>query len=208
MKITSKQGNGNKIHIYIDGEYRLTVDDEYWFSEPWHNLKEIDDAQLAALEEAVGCRRAFNSTLDLLSRRDHTKKELYRKLSEKYPKAACESAIARAEELGFIDEMRFAENYARELYERKKFGLRRIRMELLQKGIDRETAENALEGLDKDAENRIILLLRGKYRDALSGDEKAKRRAVNGLMRLGYTYGEIRDALREYDVVTEEYDDA
>ncbi len=208
MKLTGKPGKLHKIHIYIDGEYRLTVDDEYWFSEPWHNLKEIDDAQLAALEEAVGCRRAFNSTLDLLSRRDHTKKELYRKLSEKYPKAACESAIARAEELGFIDEMRFAENYAHELYERKKFGLRRIRTELLQKGIDRETAENALEGLDKDAENRIILLLRGKYRDALSGDEKAKRRAVNGLMRLGYTYGEIRGALREYDVVTEEYDDA
>lgn len=208
MKLTYKPGKLHKIHIFIDDEYRLTVDDEYWFSERWHNLKEIDDAELAALEEAVGSRRAFNGTLDLLSRRDHTKKELRQKLSQKYPKEACEAAIERAEALGLIDEARFAENYARELYERKAFGTRRILLELLQKGIDRETAENALSGLDKDAENRIILLLRGKYRDALSGDEKAKRRAVNGLMRLGYTYGEIRDALREFDVETEEYDDA
>lgn len=73
--------------------------------------------------------------------------------------------------------------------------------------MDRETAENAIEGLDKAEENRIILLLRGKYRDALLGDEKAKRRAVNGLMRLGYGYGEIRDALREYDIGSEEFDD-
>ena len=206
MKLTYKPGKLHKIHIFVDDEYRLTVDDEYWFSEKWHNLKEIDDGELAALEEAVSFRRAYNSVLDLLSRRDHTKKELLRKLSQKYPKEACTAAIEKAETLGLIDEARFAENYARELYEHKHFGLRRIGSELQQKGIDRETAENALEGLDKDAENRIILLLRGKYRDALSSDEKTKRRAVNGLMRLGYTYGEIRDALHEYDVETEEYD--
>lgn len=208
MKLTYKPGKLHKIHIFIDDEYRLTVDDKYWFSERWHNLKEIDDEELAALEEAVSFRRAFNSALDLLSRRDHTKKELLQKLRQKYPTEACEAAIEKAADLGFVDETRFAENYAHELYEHKHFGLRRIRTELLQKGIDRETAEIALEGLDKAAENRIILLLRGKYRDALSGDEKARRRAMNGLMRLGYSYGEIREALREYDINTEEYDDA
>ena len=53
MKLTYKPGKLHKIHIYVDDEYRLTVDDEYWFSEKWHNLKEIDDGELAALEEAV-----------------------------------------------------------------------------------------------------------------------------------------------------------
>lgn len=207
MKLTYKPGKLHKIHIYIDDEYRLTVDDAFWFSEQWHNLKEINDVQLAALEEAVSCRRAYNHALDLLSRRDHTKKELMQKLRQKYPEEACAAAIEKAEVFGLIDEVRFAENYAQELYTRKKYGLRRIQTELLQKGVDRETAENAIEGLDKAEENRIILLLRGKYRDALSGDEKAKRRAVNGLMRLGYGYGEIRDALREYDIGSEEFDD-
>ncbi len=207
MKLTYKPGKLHKIHIFVDDEYRLTVDDAYWFSERWHNLKEIDDAELAALTEAVGSRRAFNSALDLLSRRDHSKAELVRKLSQKYPKDACLAAIEKAESLGFIDEARFAENYARELYERKSFGERRILSELLSKGIDRETAENALEGLDKDGENRIILLIRTKYRDALSDDEKSRRRAVNGLLRSGFTYGEIREAMRELELSDEEYDD-
>ena len=31
MKITAKQGKGTKIHIHIDGEYLLTVDEDFWF---------------------------------------------------------------------------------------------------------------------------------------------------------------------------------
>ncbi len=207
MKLTFKPGKLNKIHIFIDGEYRLTVDDDFWFSERWNNLKEIDSEELAALEEAVGSRRAFNAALDLLSRRDYSKQELYRKLSVKHSEEAADAAVAKAEELGLINEERFAENYAGELYSRKHFGERRILSELLSKGISREIAENAVQSLDKDGENRIILLLRGKYRTALC-DEKGRRRAINGLLRMGYSYSEIRTALHELEYEAEEFYDA
>lgn len=203
MKLTFKPGKLNKIHIYIDDEYRLTVDDLFWFSSPWHNLKEIEPEELAALEEAVGSRRAFNAALDLLSRRDHTKQELLRKLTVKHTEEAAHAAVERAEALGYIDEIRFAENYAESLYIHKHFGTRRIVQELLRKGIGREIAENAVENLDKEDENRIILLLRGKYRTAFC-DEKGKRRAVNGLLRMGYTYSDIRAAFSQIEKETEE----
>lgn len=207
MKLSFKPGKLNKIHIYIDEEYRLTVDDLFWFSSPWHNLKEIESEELVALEEAVGSRRAFNAVMDLLSRRDHTKQELLRKLTVKYSEEAARAAVERAEAYGYIDETRFAENYAESLYRNKRFGERRIIQELLRKGISREIAENAVENLDKDGENRIILLLRGKYRTALC-DEKGKRRAINGLLRMGYSYAEIRAALSQMETETEEVYDA
>lgn len=208
MKLTYQNGRLHKIHIYVDGEYRLTVDDAFWFSERWHNLKEVNDEELAALTETVGSRRAFQSALDLLSRRDHSKKELLQKLSVKYTKAQAEEAVEQAQAAGLLDETRFAENYAQELYTRKGFGLRRIQMELTRKGIPREIAENALETLDKDDENRIIVLLREKYRDALTGDEKAKRRAVNALLRRGYSYSDIRSAVSACAADYEEFYDA
>ena len=31
-------------------------------------------------------------------------------------------------------------------------------------------------------------------------NEKEKRKMISGLMRLGYTYGEIRQALSDYDI--------
>ncbi len=194
MKLSAKPGKGDKIHIFVDDEYRLTVDSRFWYSERWHNQTQIDSGELAALEEAVGSRRAFNSAEDYLSRRDHSEKELYEKLCRKYPPAAAEAAIEKAKDLGLLDDERFAANYALELYEKKHFASHRILLELRRKGIDREIAENAVEGLDKAGETRIIELLRGKYRAAFS-DEKSRRRAVNALLRMGYAYTEISAAL-------------
>lgn len=205
MKLSTKPGKGEKIHIFVDDEYRLTVDSRFWYSERWHNQTQIDSGELAALEEAVGSRRAFNSAEDYLSRRDHSEKELYEKLCRKYPPAAAETAIEKAKDLGLLDDERFAANYAAELYEKKHFASRRILLELRRKGIDREIAENAVGGLDKVGETRIIELLRGKYRAAFS-DEKSRRRAVNGLLRMGYAYTEIRAALETLEQEFEELD--
>lgn len=205
MKLSAKPGKGDKIHIFVDDEYRLTVDSRFWYSERWHNQTQIDSGELAALEEAVGSRRAFNSAEDYLSRRDHSEKELYEKLCRKYPSAAAEAAIEKAKDLGLLDDERFAANYALELYEKKHFASHRILLELRRKGVDREIAENAVEGLDKAGETRIIELLRGKYRAALS-NEKGRRRAVNGLLRMGYAYPDIRAALKTLEQELEELD--
>lgn len=205
MKLSAKPGKGDKIHIFVDDEYRLTVDSRFWYSERWHNQTQIDSGELAALEEAVGSRRAFNSAEDYLSRRDHSEKELYEKLCRKYPPAAAEAAIEKAKDLGLLDDERFAANYALELYEKKHFASHRILLELRRKGVDREIAENAVEGLDKAGETRIIELLRGKYRAALS-NEKGRRRAVNGLLRMGYAHPDIRAALKTLEQELEELD--
>lgn len=205
MKLSTKPGKGEKIHIFVDDEYRLTVDSRFWYSERWHNQTQIDSGELAALEEAVGSRRAFNSAEDYLSRRDHSEKELYEKLCRKYPPAAAEAAIEKVKDLGLLDDERFAANYALELYEKKHFASHRILLELRRKGVDREIAENAVEGLDKAGETRIIELLRGKYRAALS-NEKGRRRAVNGLLRMGYAYPDIRAALKTLEQELEELD--
>lgn len=207
MKLRIQPGKRDKIHIYIDEEYRLTVDDRFWFSERWHNLTEIDDAELAALTEAVGSRRAFNSAMDLLSRRDHGEQELFRKLRRKYTAQEAAAAVEKAKDAGFLDDARFAALYAQELSANKHFAPRRILQELRAKGIAREIAENAVQGLDKDDENRIIELLRGKYRSALS-DEKGIRRATNGLLRMGYSYADVRAALQAINLETEEFDNA
>ena len=59
MKITSKQGNGNKVHIYIDGEYTLTLYDDYWYLCGIKDGQEISDDELASLKEEAGFRSAM-----------------------------------------------------------------------------------------------------------------------------------------------------
>lgn len=199
MKLSVKNGNRGKVHIYIDDEYRYTVDGNYWYSEKWHKLKEIDEEELAALESAVSFRRAFNTGMNLLSYRAHGKKELINKLvAKKHDRLSAEKAVERLEELKLINDLDYAGMLARHLYERKGFSEKRIMQELLLKGIDRETAESALETLDKNPHARIIELLEKKYGKYLT-DEKGRKKVYNALLRLGYSYSEINSALKEFE---------
>ncbi len=196
MELSVKPGKAQKIHIYIDGEYRMTVDSNFWYSEKWHKLNSVDEEELAELESSVNSRRAFLNGMNLLSRRAHSKKEIVIKLSQKYPKEAAQSAADKLEELMLIDDGKFAQLYAEELYERKKYSPKRIENELKLKGISSEIANETVKSLDKDDFNRIILLLNSKYRNKLS-DEKNIKRTINALMRMGYSYSDIRKALKE-----------
>ena len=199
MKLSVKPGKGNKVHVYIDDEYRCTVDADYWYSEKWHKLKEVDEDELAALESAVSFRRAFNAGMNILSYRPHGKKELINKLvSKKHDRASAEKAADRLEELKLVNDRNFADMLTRHLNENKGYSKKRIMQELLRRGIDRETAEEAVSALDKNGEERIIELLEKKYSRYL-GDEKGRKRVYNALLRLGYGYGEINSALKKFE---------
>lgn len=207
MKLSVKPGKLDKVHIFLDEEYTMTVDSTFWFSSPWYNQTEIDSEELAALQTAVSSRRAFNAAVDLLARRAHASEELYKKLRQKFGDEPARAAVEKAQALYLLDDEAFSEQLAEELYERKHYAPRRIFSELLRRGVDREIAQNAVESLDKDDKNRIILLLQGKFSSCLH-DEKGKRRAVNALMRMGYSYGDIKSALTEVNSETEEFFDA
>ena len=204
MKLSIKEGKANKIHIYVDEEYRATVDSDYWYSEKYRNYKEINEEELTELLDAVSFRRAYNKGLDLLSRRPHGTKELIKKLCEKgHEKESAEKACDRLLELGLLNDEEFARILANELYERKGYGVKRIKQELAFRGIDREIAENAIESLDIDTQTRIILVIEKKYISKIN-DEKGRKRAIDGLLRLGYSYSDIKSALNS---IEESYED-
>ncbi len=195
MKLTVKEGKANKIHIYVDEEYRATVDSDYWYSEKYRNIKDINEEELAELLDSVSFRRACNKGLDFLSRRPYGTKELVKKLCEKgHEKDSAEKACERLLELGLLNDEEYARILANDLLERKKYSVKRIKQELSFRGIDREIVENTVDLLDNNPQNSIILIIKKKYLNKLN-DEKGRKRAVDGLMRLGYSYNDIKSAL-------------
>lgn len=203
MKLTVKPGNRDKIHIYIDGEYQTTVDSLYFGTCGVRDGAELTAAEAADFLREANGRRAFNKGASLLSYQDRTRRQIIERLREDYGDEAAEAAADRLTELRLLDDTRYAENYAAELLRRKKCAPRRIMQELLQKGVDRETAEAAVGGLDFSADVCIIELLKTKFAGKY-GDEKGLRRTIAALQRLGYGYGDIRSALRQ---IEEEGDD-
>ena len=206
MKLAVKEGKANKIHIYVDEEYRATVDSDYWYSEKYRNYKEINEEELTELLDSVSFRRAYNKGLDYLSRRPYGTKELIKKLCEKgHEKEASQKACERLLELGLLNDEEYARILSDDLINRKNYGIKRVKQELAYRGISREIIENTVDSLDNDTENRIILVIKKKYLNKLN-DEKGRKRAIDGLMRLGFFYSDIKSALQKVSEFTEEED--
>lgn len=200
MIITSKKGKGNKIHISADGEYIATVDCDFWYSGNIINGDDITQDELTAFLEAVSFRRAHNRALDILSRRDHCKKELAKKLEQKMvDKEIAQDVVNAIEDVGLINEEEYAKRLAQELLRRKGMSSFRIKQELISRGLPREFAENAVNDLDTDDKECIIKLLNTKFLSRNLSDEKELRRTVNALVRLGYQYCDIKNAIEELE---------
>lgn len=207
MKLTYKKGKGDKIHISIDGEYRLTVDEMYFSSLYLKDGQEISEEEYSELESTVNIRRAYNCAVSLLSRRDHSENELLKKLCEKGFSAGAEEAIEKLKSGGYVDDERFCRIFASELIRLKGYGRRRVEQELYRKGVSREIIGAVLEEISFDSE-KLISIIKRKYLTKLT-DEKGRKRVVDALMRLGYSYSEIRYALKEIEeeIPCEVYDE-
>lgn len=201
MKITAKSGRKDKIHIYIDGEYLLTVDEIFWFSCGLVSGDEINEEELTAFEEAAGSRRAFNSALNSLDYRDRSEKEIRAKLLRKHDADYVDEAVEKLIELDLVNDERYAENYARELFERKKFGKMRIKSELRAKGISADIANAAVEELFEEEEpdnvQRIVDIIGKRYYNRMN-DEVGRKKVFSALQRMGYSFSDIREAMSEF----------
>lgn len=201
MKITAKSGRKDKIHIYIDGEYLLTVDEIFWFSCGLVSGDKINEEELTAFEEAAGSRRAFNSALNSLDYRDHSEKEIRAKLLRKHDADYVDEAVEKLIELDLVNDERYAENYARELFERKKFGKMRIKSELRAKGISADIANAAVEELFEEEEpdnvQRIVDIIGKRYYNRIN-DEVGRKKVFSALQRMGYSFSDIREAMSEF----------
>ncbi len=199
MKITSKPGVGNKVHIHLDGKYAFTLYDDYWYRLGLAEGCEISGEELASLQEEAGFRSAYEKGLKLLSARAYSRKELTEKLKLKFGQNAAERAAQKLASYGYIDDEAFCEEYVHYLFEVKKFDTRRIEQELRQKGIGGETVSKTLKTLDNEPIRRIIEMLGTKYERYLD-NEKDIRRLVARFMRMGYSYRDIKEAFTQSGV--------
>lgn len=198
MLLTYEKGRADKIHISIDGTYMMTVDATYWYGLGIKNKTEIDEEELAQLKSRVNSRRAFNKAIELISRREHSRKEIVTKLGQRGYDEVAQSVADELEKYGYLNDERFARMYASELKQRKKMGKRRISQELYLKGIGRDIIQQVLEETEENPCEEIIEIINRKYSRYL-GDEKGISRTVNGLVRLGYSYSDIKNALKQID---------
>ena len=143
MELTAAEPRRKHLtQLYLDGEPGPKIDTEVFLLSRLKPGDELGEEELRALVEESDARRAREKALYLLEHRSHSKRELTEKVARTAAsREAAQAAADRLEELGLLNDRAFAESYARELIQRKRYGLRRVRQELARKGIPRDMAE-------------------------------------------------------------------
>ena len=199
MILTAQQGRGPKIHILLDGEYRLTTSQSFWSACGLCSGMEISKAEFDSFAGLVEADKARHKALRLLEARDHSERELKEKLARGgFDRELAQAVAARMVELGLINDEAYAQRLAEELFRRKGYSPARIEQELVLRGVARDTAYEAAQGVEGDPLERLAALLESKYAPSYKGTERDRRRVVHALQRLGYSFSDIRRAMEEH----------
>jgi len=135
--------------------------------------------------------------MDFLSRREHSSKEIYQKMSRKVEsKEMLLESIKELERDGLLSDERFAESYFQSR-KRRGFGPLRIKSELVQRGVK----ENLFYSLEKEIDwsSNALDALKKKLNGKVPQETKEILKLKNFLNYRGFEFQDIDKAFSMLD---------
>jgi regulatory protein len=162
--------------------------------------------------EPLGEAGLFEYAVGALARRMRTERDLRRLMKLRAEEGdagvrAMDAVVVRLKELGYLSDERFAEDYTRVRKEHEKFGRRRVQQDLMQKGVGKELVATALDTAYEDVDEVVLArqyIARKRMKQPSGANaQKETVRAMNRLLRAGFSSRAIYKVLREWELPEE-----
>ena len=184
--------------VSVDGEFWAEIDAAVAFELGLREGVELSAGDLSEARVAGERPLAMTRALNVLGYRARSEGELRERLERAgYAGGTVEAVVERLRELGYLDDEEFARNAARE--KARRYGPRRILVDLRHKGVDDEVAREAVEDEfsgDEEMEAASAAAER-RYNTGERSDALA-RRVYGFLARRGYSAGVCAEIARGY----------
>jgi len=193
--LTFQKRNPERVNVYLEERFAF-------------GLAAVEAAQLRvgqflSAQEVIELQgrdtkeRAYERALNLLSYRPRSIAELSRRLRQAgFPPSAVETALARLERVGLVDDRVFTRYWVENREEFRPRGHRMLRWELRQKGVPDQIIDEMLAPLDEAASASRLARRRAPRLRHL--DEVAFHRRLSAyLARRGFPYTTIADVVRK-----------
>ena len=184
--------------VSVDGEFWAELDAAVAFERGLREGVELSEEELMGVRVAGERPLAMTRALNVLGYRARAEGELREKLERAgYADGTIEAVVERLRELGYIDDGEFARNAARE--KARRYGPRRILVDLKRSGVDDEIAREAIErefSVDDEMEAASAAADR-RYNTGERSDALA-RRVYGFLARRGYSAGVCAEVAKGY----------
>lgn len=203
--IEAQKTNDNRASVFLDGEFAFGVHQDVIVK---HGLREgqtLTPEERQEIERDEEYVQAKQRALNYLAHKPRTEEEVRRTLrrEEEVATPVIEDVVARLYELSYLDDEAYAENYAQNRFASKKYGPDRIRRELVERGIDRHLAEEAVHTLFADKDVSAVAREHAEKRWARLDDEedprRRKQKVYRYLRRRGFSSHTISPLLTELE---------
>ncbi len=207
MRITSieKQKRRGRWNIHADGEFVTGVSEETLLHFGLRKGDELTPERLETIRDTETRVMAKRSALRLLARRPRTVREIRDRLREQeFDDAVIASTIDDLTRAGLLNDLAFAETYARDALTLRPAGKLLIQRNLLRLGVDKSTAQTVVDrAFQAHPQDSAALALARKYLQKARAlrpktDTRTLRQRLAGYLgRRGYPWETIQQVLRD-----------
>ena len=196
------QKGKNDVTIYFDNDSMLFLAVEVFLKSGLKKGDDISDDRFSFLIEQNKLFHIKQRAFRLLGRRHHATFELSRKLWNKdYEQKLIDEVIEDLQKKGYLDDKEFIRAFVAEKSKTKNWSTKKIKSELLKRGIDSKLIDRMLNGqtVESDFEN-AMKLAKKKYEVLLKRNLERKdlRNKLSAyLFSKGFEYDLIKEVCRK-----------
>lgn len=188
----------SKMKVYIDEEFAFVLTTTELEALELKENSLVSETLYMHITTELLLKKAKLKAMNLLKVRDYTEEELRNKLkADFYPPLLIDEAVAYVKSYNYINDRRYIENFCR--LNAETMSRQMLIFKLRQKGLSNDLISEYTRGLFVDEQTQIIALVRSRCKPDDLKDSKKRQKILNFLLRKGYSYGEIRSALKDLD---------
>jgi regulatory protein len=196
--IERQKKNRSRFSIFIDGDYSFSCNGAELAALNLSHGDDLSAGQLEDIQQQLDESRARNYALSLLSRRSRSCREIEDGLKRKgYSKELRGEIIDWLLERRYLNDAQFAEQWVDARLRTAPRGRHKLMAELLEKGVDRSTAQDAVdEHLPAENEPEVAYRLLRQRSSRWQGEERLemRRKVLNFLRYRGFSGAAAYDA--------------
>ncbi len=195
--ITALRVNGRKkqVSIFIDGSFSFSISEEVAATSGLKVGQHLSSEQIDKLKKADLSHSCFGAALNYLGYRPRSEAELRQRLHRRgFNDEVVDKVVIGLKERRLIDDVAFAQYWRDNRLSFRPRSRRLIKLELRQKGVAAETANEVVEGLDDESAAYEVGLKKARVLSGLDYRE-FHRYLSDHLRRRGFDYEIIRSAV-------------
>lgn len=198
-EITNVVRERGMVRVTVNEDRRLLVPLSLFQERPFTAGEEIDLAEYENWLMTRQYRHALDKAVAFLAVRSRSRRELEERLSRAgYLPATVEMVLFKLTKEGLLNDEEFAAQWV-EAKSSKGLGRRRIAMDLMNKGVEKEAVEAAVAGVSPEEERLAACRLANKLwpRYQREGAPKGVQKCVQALVRRGFDWDTAKNAVRQ-----------